>query len=116
LLIGRIMATSNELETARTKDRRNHTWIDARNTLPSPSCGSKTPSPGLPSNVRSLFAFGVFCFVGGAWLTLVTEVRTWPLPADTGAASVAPRSMNESREPLPSPLPKTIETRLMLEK
>jgi hypothetical protein len=37
----------------------------------------------LPSNVRSLFAFGVFCAVAGAWLTLVTEARTAHLTSDT---------------------------------
>jgi len=46
----------------------------------------------LPSNVRSLFAFGVFCAVGGAWLTLVTEVRTLPLRTDFTALSAAPAS------------------------
>jgi hypothetical protein len=49
----------------------------------------------LPSNIRSLFAFGVFCTVGGAWLTLVTEVRTLPLHVDTSAASAAPERVSE---------------------
>ena len=107
------MATSNEPETVRTHHRRSHTCSDPMNTIHSPTCGSKTPLVRLPSNVRSLFAFGVFCFIGGAWLTLMTEVRAWPLPADTPAALVAPRSTNALREPPPSLQPKTIETLLM---
>jgi hypothetical protein len=57
----------------------------------------------LPSNVRSLFAFGVFCAIGGAWLTLVTEVRTWPHHADTSAAFAAPASNSEQQDPQPKP-------------
>ncbi|HMI82738.1 MAG TPA: hypothetical protein VK550_01530 [Polyangiaceae bacterium] len=52
----------------------------------------------LPSNVRSLFAFGAFCAVGGAWLTLVTEVRTWPLRDETSAAFAAPAPENASSD------------------
>jgi hypothetical protein len=65
----------------------------------------------LPSNVRSLFAFGAFCAVGGAWLTLVTEVRTWPLRADTSAASAAPPYEIDSPQHPPTPIESTIEAR-----
>jgi hypothetical protein len=44
----------------------------------------------LPTNVRSLFACGAFCVVGGAWLALVTEVRTSPLRNVTNAAFADP--------------------------
>jgi len=53
----------------------------------------------LPSNVRSLFACGVFCAVGGAWLTLVTEIRTLPLQPDTNVASAAPAPASEPLDP-----------------
>jgi hypothetical protein len=43
----------------------------------------------LPSNFRSLVAFGIFCVVAGAWLTLVTEVRARPLVAGWIAKSCA---------------------------
>lgn len=33
----------------------------------------------LPSHLRSRFAFGTFFVLGGAWLALVTTVRTQPL-------------------------------------
>ena len=46
----------------------------------------------VPTNVRSLCAFGMFCAVGGAWLTLVTGVRTLPLRTDIAAASAAQAS------------------------
>jgi hypothetical protein len=52
----------------------------------------------LPSNVRSLFAFGAFCVMGGAWLALVTGIRTSPLRLDTDAAFAA-----QERESEPPP-------------
>ena len=46
----------------------------------------------LPSNIRSLLAFGVFCAVGAAWLTSVTAARTRSLSDPTSAepTSIAP--------------------------
>lgn len=55
----------------------------------------------LPSNVRSLFAFGVFCAVGGAWLTLVTEARTASLTSDTDVTYVEVAN-TMTRPPCPS--------------
>jgi hypothetical protein len=49
----------------------------------------------LPSNIRSLFVFGAFCVVGGAWLTLAAGIRTLPL-RDTNAASAIEGSMSGS--------------------
>jgi hypothetical protein len=43
----------------------------------------------LPSHLRSLFAFGTFFVLGGAWLALVTTVRTQPLTIDTTATYAA---------------------------
>jgi hypothetical protein len=54
----------------------------------------------LPSNVRSLFACGVFCAVGGAWLTLVTEIRTLPLRSDSSVAIAAPAPAGEPLDTL----------------
>jgi hypothetical protein len=71
----------------------------------------------LPSNVRSLFACGVFCAVGGAWLTLVTEIRTLPLRPDTSVASVAPAPASEALDPLSTHVEnETIETSPLHEK
>ena len=49
----------------------------------------------LPDNLRSLFAIGALCVVGGAWLTLATGVRTLPFRG-TSAAPAAPECTNGS--------------------
>jgi hypothetical protein len=66
-------------------------------TFPSPF--PKEIPMTLPSNVRSLIACGAFCAVGGAWLTLVTEIRTLPLRPDTNVASAAPAPFSEAIDP-----------------
>jgi hypothetical protein len=103
LLKGQITAKPNEREAARIIHNRNTPWLDATKTLSSQSAGPEEMPMRLPSNVRSLFAFGVFCAIGGAWLTLVTEVRTWPLHGDTNVAFAAPESNGEPRSPQPKP-------------
>jgi hypothetical protein len=42
-----------------------------------------------PSHLRSLFAFGTFFVLGGAWLVLVTTVRMQSLRTDSSAAYAA---------------------------
>ena len=49
----------------------------------------------LPDNLRSLFALGAFCLLGGAWLTLATGIRTLPL-RESNAMSAAPECTNGS--------------------
>ena len=43
----------------------------------------------LPSNARSLFAFGIFCTVAGAWLTFMTAARTRSLRGEPSVTSTA---------------------------
>jgi hypothetical protein len=62
----------------------------------------------LPSHLRSLFAFGTFFVLGGAWLALVTGVRTSPLPI---ASSVAYAAAGSGR-PMSTPRPTMIENNL----
>ena len=52
----------------------------------------------LPSNVRSLVAFGFFCTVAGAWLTFVTEARTRSLRAELFAESTSIASAGSSSD------------------
>jgi hypothetical protein len=53
------------------------------------SRGPKEMPMNLPSNFRSLVAFGLFWAVGGAWLTFVTEARTRSLRGETSEATTS---------------------------
>ena len=56
----------------------------------------------LPSNARSLLAFGIFCTVAGAWLTFVTAARTRSLRGEPSVTSTAMDSAGSSNA-VPSP-------------
>jgi hypothetical protein len=62
----------------------------------------------LPSHLRSLFAFGTFFVLGGAWLALVTTVRTQPLTIDTTATYAA----TATTRPTSTLRPTTLESNL----
>jgi len=53
------------------------------------SLGPKETPMNLPSNTRSLLAFGIFCIVAGAWLTFVTAARTQSLRGEPSVTSTS---------------------------
>jgi hypothetical protein len=66
----------------------------------------------LTSHLRSVFAFGTFFVLGGAWLALVTTVRTQPLTIDSTATYAA----TATTRPMSTPRPTIRESNLAIYK